>query len=259
VATPLDEGKLGYRQGDILVALKNNGTRDTPEAVYSDSGKLHVIAYVWNTTTMAWEPSTGGATPGANVVVTNFPATQPVSNAAIEASLAAIEAQLTTSDTRVIDSVHQKVHEGRFFSGGYYNPAVADGGRIELLVQVGATYAPHVVVSGASGGDSVMEVFEAPTFSSAGTAVVVSNHNRSSIKTFAGTVTHTPTLLTDGTPLNGAMFVPGGEKAQSTGGSGSFTEEFVLALNTAYLFRVTNSAGAAKKQSIRLAAYQPTL
>lgn len=41
-----------------------------------------VANLIWNTSTLAWEKSTGGATPGANVAVTNFPETQPVSIAA---------------------------------------------------------------------------------------------------------------------------------------------------------------------------------
>lgn len=60
------QGKLGHRQSDILVALRD-GTTDTPEAIYSDEGKLHVLNYLWNPDTLAFEVATGGSTSGANV------------------------------------------------------------------------------------------------------------------------------------------------------------------------------------------------
>lgn len=70
-------GKQGHRQGDMLVALKN-GTRDTPELILSDEGHQHVLPYLWNPSTLAFEVSTGGGGAGS-VTVTNFPALQPVS------------------------------------------------------------------------------------------------------------------------------------------------------------------------------------
>lgn len=85
---PIYQGKLGYRDRDVVVALKN-GTTDTPEAIYSDVGKLHVLPYLWNPNSLAFEVSTGGSTPGANVTVTNFPATQPVSGPLTDAQLRA--------------------------------------------------------------------------------------------------------------------------------------------------------------------------
>ena len=51
---------------------------------YSDPiGTTDAVAkvgtYHWNTTSLAWERSTGGTTAGQDVNVTNFPGTQPVS------------------------------------------------------------------------------------------------------------------------------------------------------------------------------------
>ncbi|MFA6972401.1 MAG: hypothetical protein WC208_13530 [Gallionella sp.] len=158
-----------------------------------------------------------------------------------------------------IDIVHQKVHEGRYFSGGYYNAALVDTGTIDLLVQTSTTNSTHCRVSGYSGGDSLVQIFEAAAFSNAGTAVSISNHNRSSSKVFDGTVTHTPTLTGTGNQLNGTIFIPGGVKAGSSGGSGNFDSEFILAVSQTYLFRITNVSGATKKQSMMLECYQPNL
>ena len=260
------QGKLGHRQGDIVVALRN-GTTDTPEAINSDQGKMHVIAYVWNPNTLAFEVSTGGITPGTNVAVTNLPSDQLVhattlplpTGASTETSLAAVLAQLTGADTRAIDTVHNRVHEGRFFSGGYYNAAVADTATLDILIQSSATLSTHMRFEGAAGGDALLQIYKGTTFSAVGTAIPMSNHNDTSAKAFSGTVTHTPTITAVGTALNDTKYVPGGQKAQSGGGAGSFGSEFVLAANTVYLFRLTNIGGAAKRMSASIEGYQPNL
>lgn len=155
--------------------------------------------------------------------------------------------------------VHQRVHDGRFFSGGYFNSAVANNSTIDLLLQTSATLATHIQFSGASGGDSTIQLFEDATFSDAGTVITMSNHNRASDKTMDATVTHTPTILTTGAHVNGTVFVPGGQKAQSGGGSGGFDDEFVLKLSSTYLVRFTNISGQTKPMFLLAAGYQPEL
>lgn len=39
MTTGINQGKLGHREGDILVALRK-GTADTPEALHSDAGSM---------------------------------------------------------------------------------------------------------------------------------------------------------------------------------------------------------------------------
>ena len=154
---------------------------------------------------------------------------------------------------------HQMLHDGRYFSGGYFNAAVLNNAVIELLVQSSATVNTHMQFSGSCGGDSTIQLFEGATFSNAGAAVTISNHNRQSVKVGDGMVTHTPTLLTDGATVNGIMFVPGGQKAQSGGGAGGFVGEFILQFATTYLVRMTNLSGQTKPMSLMVAGYQPTL
>lgn len=72
-------------------------------------GVNKVAVYYWDTSSLAWVKATGGAIPGANVNVTNFPAVQPVSatswplptGASTEATLAALNAKVTTSPAGV--------------------------------------------------------------------------------------------------------------------------------------------------------------
>jgi hypothetical protein len=158
-----------------------------------------------------------------------------------------------------IDTVHDRIHQGRYFSGGYYNAAVANNASIDLLLVLGAINNFHCVMSGAAGGDSLLQIYENTTYSAAGTAVGMTNHNRSSAKVFDGAVTSMPTITAVGDQLNSTLFVPGGQKAQSSGGEGTFSSEFVLKLSTAYLFRLTNISGAAKNMSVLLKGYQPIL
>lgn len=94
MALELTDDKLGYRIGDVLVALKE-GTTGTPQAVKSVEGRLQIVPYLWNPNTLAYEVTTGGATPGTNVTVTNFPALQAVSASSLPLpSGAATEATL---------------------------------------------------------------------------------------------------------------------------------------------------------------------
>lgn len=158
-----------------------------------------------------------------------------------------------------IDYAHQKTHEGRYFSGGYYNSSLADTASVMLLVQMGATYALHSKISATVTGNCTLYIFEDTTFSAAGTGVTMANHNRSSSKVFSGTVTHTPTITADGTQLNGTELLPGGGKHSSGGVEGGFSNEFILATSKNYMIRCTNVSGGAIKVSIGIEGYQPTL
>lgn len=165
-----------------------------------------------------------------------------------------------SSAWNVIDIAHIKVHEGRYFSGGYYNASVAGGGAIDLLIQSSATEDTHVRFHLMTGGDATSQLYEGTTFSAAGTAVTISNHNRQSAKVFSGTVTHTPTVTDVGSQLNGTQFVPGGGGGNAVGGEmPGFLNEFILAASTTYLLRVTNITGNNQAMAVHFECYQPTL
>lgn len=159
----------------------------------------------------------------------------------------------------VIDTVHKYVHSGNYFSGGVYNGAVANAGTLTILVQNGADFM-HTVFSAVVTGNSTIKLFENPTFSIAGTAVTMSNHNRSSAKVLLGTVTHTPTVSNNGIQINGTSLMAGGEKSKALGSEfGGFGSEFVLAKNTNYLIQITNNSGASAEMDLHLNCYQPNI
>lgn len=158
-----------------------------------------------------------------------------------------------------IDTTHQKVHEGRFFSGGYYNTAIANGGTLDLLYQADAEDTMHFLHQASAVGNFTIQLFEDTTFSNVGTAVAMHNHNRNSIKTFAGTVTHTPTITAVGNQINGTELVPGGSGHKAAGASGNFAQEYVATPSKVYLLRITNIAGVATSMSATLIGYEPDL
>lgn len=159
-----------------------------------------------------------------------------------------------------VTTEHSKVHQGEFFSSGYYNATVANTTAINVLVQVPTDISIHTYFKVLSGGDSLFEAFEGVTFSAQGTDTGTLNNNRTSTNTPDTIVTHTPTI-TDTVSLIWQEFIPGGSGA----GSGQVTpgavqnvasEQSILAPNTNYLFRLTNNAGSTQPLQIQLAFYE---
>lgn len=91
--------------------------------------------------------------------------------------------------------------------------------------------------------EALIEFFEAPTYSAAGTGLTSVNRNRQLAATYTDYlgITYTPTLTGDGTRI----FVKRIGSGKVSGGSASRSDEFVLKNNTAYLLRVTNATTGA--------------
>lgn len=166
--------------------------------------------------------------------------------------------QFYSGPMTVIDFEHDKTHEGRYFSGGYYNSSLANSANQDLLVTTSSNNTFHAQFLIAISGDCTMQIFEGPTTSS-GTSVTISNHNRASSKSSDLTVKHTPTVTDAGTQINGTIFLPGGDKHTGGGGSFGFANEFILTKSTSYLLRATNVSGGAIKISVGLFGYHPNL
>lgn len=166
--------------------------------------------------------------------------------------------QFYNGPTTVIDFTHDKTHEGRYFSGGYYNSSLADTSDQDFLVTTSSSNVFHGQFLVSISGDCTMQIFTGPT-TSGGTSVTMSNHNRTSSKVSDLTVVHTPTVTGTGTQLNGTIFLPGGDKHTGGGGSFGFANEIIMAKSTSYLLRVTNVSGGAIKISIGFFGYHPNI
>lgn len=156
----------------------------------------------------------------------------------------------------VIDTLHQRTHEGVVYSHNQIFAGVTNDADIEVLMQVPAGMYPHIRIQQNAGGDAEMRVFEGSTFSAAGTAVTPRNRNRNVPDASAVTLTHTPTITVPGTELV-TLFVPGGSGGNASGANGIIFEEFILKPSTDYLFRGTNRAGIAQDMNSVLTWYEP--
>jgi hypothetical protein len=137
-----------------------------------------------------------------------------------------------------VDQVHQKGHDGSLHvaSGAV---TLASAAVSERLIQVGANMELHLKFQVHSEVSATFELFEAPTFSAAGTADAPIRSNRAvSVPAFTATVTHTPTLSADGTLLYTQQLNGG----RSIGGNETGLNEFILARGVDYLLRITSNA-----------------
>jgi len=155
----------------------------------------------------------------------------------------------------LIDTVHARIHAGQFFTVNHLNLALADNATIVFLIRTGSRVAharPFAVV----GGDAQFEIFEGPTVTVDGAAQTVVNKNRLSSNTAETLVFLTPTTTGDGTELDDHLIVGGVGPVQSIGSEGSFAHEWDLNVNTEYLLRLTNRAGAAQPAHLQFDFYE---
>jgi hypothetical protein len=91
--------------------------------------------------------------------------------------------------------------------------------------------------------EALIEFFEVPTYSSAGTTLTSYNRNRQLAGTYTDFlgITHTPTLTGDGTKI----YIKRIGSGKVSGGASNRADEFVLKNNTPYLLRVTNATTSA--------------
>lgn len=155
-----------------------------------------------------------------------------------------------------ITATHARIHQGLFFSGDVFDPALAAAGVINVLLRPDSTVSMHARFTIAAGGDSEVRLFEDTTFSAPGTAVLMSNRNRITTLTARGLVTSGPTITADGTQLIHGLS-PGGKSGQSAGGIVESFEEWMLAPGKVYLLRVVNLAAQVQPVDIQVDMYEP--
>lgn len=152
-----------------------------------------------------------------------------------------------TNALKTIDTVHHEVHEGEMWHASYTNSNVANGANLDFVMVTGATKECHAAFEVFAGGQVTVYLYEAPTLSNNGTGVTAYNMKRSHVGSATATTTHTPTVTQTGTTalVNGRI-LPGGTSATTRIGGGIRTGvEWILAANTKYLLRCTNSSGGA--------------
>lgn len=164
----------------------------------------------------------------------------------------------TTGAALVIDTVHHEVHEGEMFHASHTNGSVSNGASLDVLLVTGATVETHVSWEVFAGGQVTVYLYEGATTSAAGTAVVAYNMKRDSLNTPEATVTHTPTVTATGTTalINGRILPGGTSPTTRVGGGIRSGAEWILAPETQYLLRVTNTSGGTIAVNVGLEWYE---
>jgi hypothetical protein len=145
-------------------------------------------------------------------------------------------------DTR--DLWQRMCDQGRMFSHSG-EETIADNTSFDHLLITPAGHGVDLVdfLLEVNGAPFTLELYEAPTIQegSNGTSAPLLNMNRTSGKTASSQLFHGPTVTSTGSTLLRHKRIPG---AKQTGGIGESNKNaFLLAANTAYLFRATNKSG----------------
>lgn len=156
----------------------------------------------------------------------------------------------------VIDSVHYRIHQGRFYSGGHSEAGVASDGVVEILLKT-STLPPHVVAVVAAEGKANVELFEGTTVSANGTSVSLFNHNRLSSNTPLLTMYDTPTVTADGTKISPNGFIPAGKSSDPGDVLSTFAER-ILDVSENYLIRITNLSNQVSDIALAIYFYEVT-
>lgn len=137
------------------------------------------------------------------------------------------------------------LNAGVLFIASDVDAALAAAGSFDTLFRIPADILVYAVMSGQVGGDSRIEIFEAPTVTADGTPLATVNRNReppvaaSQVLAFVG-----PTVTSPGTLLIEQILV-GGPDSKAGGTAFKVADEWRLNPGTDYLLRITNITGSA--------------
>jgi len=144
-----------------------------------------------------------------------------------------------------IDWQHDEIHKGHAFSLGDFDTDVDTGAGAGLYLIQTTEKSPHMEISLIASAALTFTLYEAPTISANGTALVPRNRNRTLIG--YGETSYTKIYLTPTVSANGTLLSIGRIQAASTGpsqdgGGGTKRGEWILAPSTKYLLTVVPDA-----------------
>lgn len=156
----------------------------------------------------------------------------------------------------VIDLMHKRIHEGRYFGASKIFEDIASEGEVTALIRLGQ-YDLYCGVHASAGADAFTYMYEAPTVDDPGTAMTVTNYNRN-YPSYSGElqVFHTPTVSDNGDPLLDGELICGGADKKAVGAGSRIREFFVLKKNTDYYVRLVNKGTGAEPMGLDVTAYE---
>jgi len=151
---------------------------------------------------------------------------------------------------------HFKIHQGDYYSVGYYGTGITAGSSIQLVMNVGSTHQAHTAIKVKHGIDATLQVYEGISYTG-GTAVAPQNNNRTFTNSSTMTFVHTPATTTAGAGnLLWQEYFPGGSGPTAPGATETAGEQTVLKPSTTYMFEVTNIGSVADELQVILAYYE---
>jgi hypothetical protein len=127
---------------------------------------------------------------------------------------------------------------GKAFVFSRVDLTVDSGKPVDVLLQIGSS-AASMTIHAAVSGQTLVTLYEAPTFSAAGSLAIIANRDREAALTGTITVTHSPVVTSEGTPIY-SQYLPGGACISPIGSVSQDQNSFVLGGNTNYLLRLKN-------------------
>lgn len=155
-----------------------------------------------------------------------------------------------------INSTHRVIHDGMGFHATTRKTALAAAASFDILLVSGALR-PHLngVLFSVTGGPCDIKTYEGTTTSADGTSITIFNRNRNSSTTAVATLFHTPTVTDVGTLIHDRLSPSAGKDTGNL--TPTLGEEWVLALSTKYLVRITNNSGAPIDITMEALWYEP--
>lgn len=147
---------------------------------------------------------------------------------------------------------HQQVHLGHHFTVSNFQAVSGAATNQDYLITTGAIQ-PHVVWLWSSTSEFQVRVYEGPTVTDPGTALLEVNNRRSSATVATTVVTLNPVTSATGTEIWVDVIGSGG----GTPGQSRAEEEFLLVPSTQYLLRGTKSTSGSDELVMRLVWYEP--
>lgn len=156
--------------------------------------------------------------------------------------------------TVTLSNSHWKIHQGDFYSVGYYNASVANTASIQVIIETPSTNEAHTAIKLNHGGDATLQVYEGVTYAAAGTSITPQNHNRCFPNSSVITASHTPT--TPSGTLVWQEYFPGGTGGTAPGAVATVGEQVVLCNSGVYMFEATNISGIAAPLNLAISYYE---
>lgn len=153
---------------------------------------------------------------------------------------------------------HHEVHDGNMYEAAIGSTSIANDGWISLATPAAIGVQAHFTFEGSLDGNALLELFEDPTYATAGAATSTTparNMHRGK-SDFPGDMIVNSSSITGGTSLVRVM-LPGGKGGNAGAGTGGSRHglEWITNPTKKYLVQLTNKAGQAKAGSLSVNFY----